>query len=418
MANLSGFKFRLATEADRPEFINLARLAFAPTTSQAEFEQEVKDQPLNQPQRKGWVVEDAATNRVVARYRHLELSLFFEGALLPMAGVGGVAVAMEHRGQGIAQWMLEQALQDFREQQLPISMLYPFQHGFYRSLGWAWVGKPYQYRVATRSLPAYPERSHITRYEEWQEAPLKALYEQAAQQHNGWLQRTFWWEKLLQPKGGREIFSYIEAGKLLGYVALEFKQLEPTQPHLAVVVQEWVAMTAAAYRGIVGFLASLRDQVSTVVWNTSSEDPFPYLLKEQRQDPSLVAPAFEFGLTHRLGAIGGGFMWRLVDIKQAIALRPIRETPPFALSFQVLDPILGKEHFTIEFRDRQMALTQERAKSVLHTSVDHLTELFCGLRRSRDLLWTGELEVEGDDSLLFHLDAAWQAAAPFCWDFF
>ncbi len=75
---------------------------------------------------------------------------------------------------------------------------------------------------------------------------------------------------------------------------------------MAVVVREWVAQTAEAYRGIVGFLASLRDQVSTVIWNTDSEDPLPHLLKEQQQDPALAGSSFDFGLTHRFGEIGAG----------------------------------------------------------------------------------------------------------------
>lgn len=415
---LSNLAFRPAQERDRTQFINLSRLAFSPLTSLADAEQEMSDRPINPEGRNGWVVEDV-TGKLVARYRHLELALFLAGVRLPMAGIGGVAVAIEQRGQRLAQWMLEQALKDFREQEIPISMLYPFQHGFYRKLGWAWTGKTYQFRVSSRHLPLYGERSHVTAYETDQELALKTVYEKAAIQHNGWLQRSsWWWEPFFKPQGGREIYTYLEAGEMLGYVLVKFKHLGTTNKQLAVAVQEWVALTPNAYRGILGFLASLRDQVTTIVWNTYSDDPFPHLLKEQRHDPALTLPAFDFNFTDLFGTIGAGFMWRFVDIRRAFQLRPISACAPFALTFHLTDPVFGEEQFTIEFEQGRMHLTQRPTTTTLKTSVDHLMELFSGTRRSLDLLWTGELEFDGDRALLTQLDAAWTTASPFCWDAF
>ncbi|MBC6435735.1 hypothetical protein FM036_41245 [Nostoc sp. HG1] len=51
-------------------------------------------------------------------------------------------------------------------------------------------------------------------------------------------------------------------------------------------------------------------------------------------------------------------------------------------------------------------------------SIEHLTQLFCGMRSASELHWLGEIEVEGDSSLVAKLDTAWQATPPFCWDFF
>ncbi|MBF2025321.1 MAG: GNAT family N-acetyltransferase [Oscillatoriales cyanobacterium C42_A2020_001] len=418
MTDHSNLTFRLAEERDRTQFINLARLSFMPTMTLADAEQEWGESSINPPGRKGWVVEDAAGN-LVARYRHLEFELFFEGVRFPVAGVGGVAVAIAHRGKGLAQWMLTQALKDFREQEILLSMLYPFQHGFYRKLGWTWMGATYQFPVSSRHLPLYTERHQIAAYQPSQEAALKALYEKVAMQHNGWLHReSWWWENFFKPRGGRELYCYAEAEELRGYVVLEFTQLEPEKEQLAVVVREWVAVNAAAYRGIVGFLASLRDQITTIVWNTFPDDPFPYLLKEQQRDPALTVPPFDFNYMHQLGLLSGGFMWRLVDVQRAIALRPIQPVPPFTLSFDIADPVFGNEQFTVEFANDTMQLTSRPAATVLKTSVHHLAELFSGLRRSQQLHWTGELELEGDDALLAQLDSAWNTQPPFCWDAF
>ncbi len=418
MIDPPGFTIRAAEESDRAQFINLGRLAFDPARSQADVEKEGQDEPLNPPGGQGWVLADQAGN-LAGRYRHLELALFFQGIEFPMAGVAGVAVAPERRGQKIAQKMIEYALQQFHEQQIPLSMLYPFQHGFYRKLGWAWVGETHQYRVSARHLPLYSERVNVVPYRGDLEASIKAVYHKAAQQHNGWLQREpNRWKGYFKPEGGEEIYCYAEAGDLLGYMVIEFTHLEPTKTQWAIAVQEWVALTAGAYRGLIGFLASLRDQITTVVWNTYPQDPFPHLLSEQRCDPTLPPQPFEFGLTHRFGAIGGGFMWRLVDVVKALELRPIHPGDPFAIAFHIIDPVLGNQQISVEFVEQKMYCTQQSAATRITLSVEHLTQLFCGMRSASELQWLGEIEVEGDSALISKLDAAWQATPPFCWDFF
>ncbi|MDX2232014.1 MAG: GNAT family N-acetyltransferase [Leptolyngbyaceae cyanobacterium bins.349] len=414
----SDLMLRPTEERDRAAFINLARLSFMPLMSQVEMEQELGDRALNPAGQPGWVVENAA-GHLVARYRQFEFDLYLAGVKFPMAGVGSVAVAVEHRAQGVAQWMLAQALQNFRDEGSLLSMLYPFRQGFYRKLGWARVGITHQYRVASRFLPLSAERSHLTAYQPSQEAALKRLYTEMAMHQNGWLHRAeWWWEGFFKPKGGREIYVYQEGDRLLGYVVLEFAKLEPEKDQLAAIVREWVAPTPAAYRGILGFLGSLRDQITTIVWNGTPDDPFPYLLNEQQADPALTLPHFNFNFMRLFGLTSGGFMWRLVDPKAAIAHRPIAAIAPFSLTFHLTDPVFGEDRFTVEFADGAAHLCSTPATTTLKTSVDHLVELFCGLRRSRQLRWTGELELEGDPALLTQLDAAWETQPPFCWDAF
>lgn len=419
MIHLSGITLRPVQEGDLPQVVNLDRLAFSPLTSNAEVEREWYGGTLDLPGRQLFLAVHDQTGLGVGSYAQLDLGIWLQGQEVPAMGIAAVAVAPQRRGQRLAQLMLEHALDQARSQQIPLIMLYPFQHGFYRKLGWAWVGRVHQYRVSTRHLPTYPEREGILPYNPWQQQALQALYNRVAPQHNGWLHRRSWqWESRLKPTNGREVYCYVEAGQLLGYVMLQFTFLEPPKNLLAVVVQEWVALNQKAYRGLVGFLASLRDQVTTIIWNTDAGDPFPYLLKEQRQDPALSAPAFNFGLVHPFGAIGGGFMWRLVDLQRALALRSIPPVEPFALSFRITDPIFGEQQMTAEFVDGRIHCSDRVQSSIVSTSVEHLTEIFCGFRRITDMLWTGEVEFEGDQRLLKKLDAAWQTPAPFCWDFF
>jgi predicted acetyltransferase len=416
---------RPVQDGDLPQLVNLNRLAFAPLCSNTDLERDWYGGRLDLPDRRIFLAVDDPSGQAIGGYAQLDLHSFFQAQVFPVMGITAVAVAPHRRGQKIARLMLDHALQEARSRQIPIVMLYPFQHGFYRRLGWAWVERMHQYRVSTRQLPLYQQRSQVVPYTPSQhQTALQAIYQQAAVQHNGWLQRQSWqWQNRLKPDNGKEIYCYIDAGELLGYVILQFTQLDPPRNILAVVVQEWVALTNPAYRGIVGFLASLRDQVLTVVWNTYPADPFPSLLHEQRRDPALTSVPFEFGFAKHFGEIGGGFMWRLVDLETAVHLRPVQPTEPFILTFEVTDPVLGDRSISIQFLNGQMQLVSQTAPVVIQTSVEHLTELFCGVRRAIDLQWTGEIIVTGThlqdaDRVLHQLDSAWQATPPFCWDFF
>ena len=417
MHNLPGITLRPAIASDLDNIVHLDRLAFAPTQSDATVARDWYGEGLDRPGRQLWLAVDA-TAVGVACYSALNLEINFLGKIFPAVGIAGVAVAPQRRGQHLARLMIEHSLITARSQQLPLAMLYPFQHGFYRRLGWAWVNQTYQYRVSTRHLPLYTERSGIIPYHPQHELAIQATYQQAASQQNGWLQRAAWqWREYLKLEG-EECYLYQADGQIWGYVFYKFTYLDGLPKLLTVKITEWVALTNAAYRGILGFLASLRDQVATVIWNTDAADPLPYLLQEPSADARLAATSFDFGLVHRLGAIGSGFMWRLVDLEAALQLRPISAGSPFTLTFAVSDDILGDRTLTIKFADGRMQLRDQPAESVVKLSITHLTALFAGSRTATELARLGEIEFTGAPLALTALDQAWQAAAPFCWDFF
>jgi predicted acetyltransferase len=420
MTHPANITIRSAQADELRAIANLSRLSFAPLSSAEAIETEWYGGGVDLPGHKLLVAIDPANGAAIGSYSQLELGIWLEGRQLEAMGIAAVAVAPHRRGQRIARHLLEHALETAREQHLPLIALYPFQHGFYRRLGWAWVGQTRQYPVATRDLPTFPERHGIVPYDpQTHPDSLKQVYEKAACLHNGWLRRQDWqWQRYLKPSKGKDIYVYTEGDQIFGYVRWNFVEQKSAGGELAIAVQEWVALTAEAYRGIIGFLASLRDQISTIIWNTNPTDPFPHLLREQRRDPTLQPTPFEFGLTKPFGEIGSGFMWRLVDLEHAFNQRPIQPVAPFALTFQVTDPIWGEKSITVDFSEGRMTCLNQPVGAVLKTTIEHLTELYSGVRRGGELLWMGEIEFEGDRTLLNHLDTAWQASPPFCWDFF
>jgi GNAT superfamily N-acetyltransferase len=74
------------------------------------------------------------------------------GRAVPMAGVGGVMVAPEDRGRGIARRLMTALLDEVAARGYPLSALYPATMPLYRSLGWELAGARDTAVIPARSL--------------------------------------------------------------------------------------------------------------------------------------------------------------------------------------------------------------------------------------------------------------------------
>lgn len=151
-----------------------------------------------------------ANDRIVAAYRGdqllgrlkiLDSAQWFGGKSVPMGGIGGVVVAAEARGMGIAQRLLDEALQRMRADGpsggAAISTLYPTTATLYRSRGYEFAGtytRP-SIAVAEADMGGAPAAVQVT----WDDPRVRALYNQVAQRHDGWLDRTdYTWASVAQ----------------------------------------------------------------------------------------------------------------------------------------------------------------------------------------------------------------------------
>jgi predicted N-acetyltransferase YhbS len=95
-------------------------------------------------------------DQAVARAGFLDMRQWWHGRSLPMAGVGGVAVAPEQRGRGIGRALMTELLQVIARRGYPLSVLYPATAPLYRSLGWELAGGRYRTLIPARSLASLP----------------------------------------------------------------------------------------------------------------------------------------------------------------------------------------------------------------------------------------------------------------------
>jgi len=90
--------------------------------------------------------------RMVGSALFLDMSQWWHGRAVPMAGVAGVKVAPEYRRRGVGRAVMTALTDLMAERGYPLSALYPATMTIYRSLGWEIAGHRHEAVLPARQL--------------------------------------------------------------------------------------------------------------------------------------------------------------------------------------------------------------------------------------------------------------------------
>src|SRR5215472_17045233 len=93
-----------------------------------------------------------AGGRLVAAARFHDMTQWWNGRAVPMAGVAGVMVAPEERGRGVGRALVTALLELIAARGYPLSVLFPTTLPIYRSLGWEIAGTSHEAVIAAHAL--------------------------------------------------------------------------------------------------------------------------------------------------------------------------------------------------------------------------------------------------------------------------
>ncbi|MEU4335059.1 GNAT family N-acetyltransferase [Micromonospora lupini] len=286
--------------------------------------------------------------RLVGKAVDLSHDQWWSGRAVPAADIGGVAVAPEARGRGVARALLTTLLRGARERGAAVSALYPTVAAPYRSCGWETAGVLRTVDLATAALPRHRPSPDLTvRAGTPADLPAVAgLYERVARHRNGMLTRRGELFDHFAADGGLpgDGLTLVEAdGDLVGYAT--WQRGRGYGADSVLTVDEALATTAEAARELVGVLASwasvaptLRlcpldgDAVSTVLPLEAARDHERDLWMHRPVDvvaavaargwPAHTRGVVDFALTDALAEWNTG-MWRLTVADGAAELTRI-----------------------------------------------------------------------------------------------
>jgi predicted acetyltransferase len=317
--------------------------------------------------------------QVVASLVLYPLAAWVRGQVLPVTGVGSVAVSPEHRRRGVGESLMRSALREMRHRGSYVSVLYAFKGAYYRKLGYGVGEVVHQLAIAAANLPASDEARRVRRLMFPDRGAVQSLYERvAAEGHFALSRRPEWWtQRLWTYPGDWVVYEGRRRGQIEGYLYYEVETSRGPFK-LAVTLGEFVAATPEAHRGLVGHLASLADQVEEIHYAAPADNAWLTILKTAQN----LRPGAEIAAFLDTGGVATGAMFRLTDVKPALEMLPIPPAARGELAIEVDDPVLAQNARTyrVSARDGRLRVAPYRGLRAprLRAPVDVLAQLYAG----------------------------------------
>ncbi|MFZ2362605.1 MAG: GNAT family N-acetyltransferase [Anaerolineae bacterium] len=320
--------------------------------------------------------------------------------------IASVAVPPEERRRGYARRLMAGLLDELYGQQTPLSLLFPFSVGFYRSLGYGLANFTWFMELAPRLLPDYPERLHVRRAGPDDEPALRACYAAARRlpQNNGWPARGDWeWHNRVT-KAEHEKAVYVMDGQVEGYLVYTLTWSTAVTPAKVV---EWVWTTDRAWRGLAGFLAALGEQATVIGYNAPQGSPLLFALPEP-YDRGQSPAEFTFYPAARLI---NGFMLRVVHLPAALTARryPSHVTAEFVLQVEDAQLPANSQPLRVQIASGAATVTPTTESPQVRNAMAAFSQLYAGVMTAEQARTVGVLH--GDDASCAALSAAFTAAA-------
>ena len=346
-------------------------------------------------------------DKLLAQLTLLPLTIYISGRPIPMGGLAGVSTWPEYRRQGLVSKLLQHSLEVMRRDGQIISLLHPFEFGFYRRFGWEMFLEHRRYTIPSGLLPQRVQvPGTVERLAQPDTQMLSTIYEQYARRYNGMLSRhpQWWEERIYQRKKGQIAVYRSEMGDPQGYIIYDVKESKMT-------VHELVCLNETARRSLWTFIANHDSMAKEVTTIAPLEDDLISTLDNPRVKHEIIPY----------------FMARIVDI-EAFAAK-YRFTPSteavHELCIQVEDLHApwnnGIFKLSVDKQgngavDRIIEPTVEQQADMVSCDIQTLTCMLMGYRRPERLMQLHKLR--GNEAAIRRLETLIPQAQTFLYDFF
>jgi predicted acetyltransferase len=251
--------------------------------------------------------------------RLFDFRMNFLQAQIPVGGVGQVAVSLEHRRKHVAKEMMLFYLRHYREQGVPLAVLYPFRPDFYRQMGFGYGTKMSRYRLDPAALPEGRGRDRVRRLRRDDREALRACYTRYVRRTHGMIHKRERELDQLFEHEERRVVGYEKDGRLEGYLVFTFER-DGSFLVNDLYVREFIHESREALAGLLAYLGTQNDQVRRII--VCTQDPSFYHLFDDPRNGSdeLISPVY-----HAANLQGVGLMYRVIDVPHMFRLLEERD---------------------------------------------------------------------------------------------
>ncbi len=243
-----------------------------------------------------------------------DFTMNFLGERLPACGVGAVAVDLLHKKEHVAKEMLDFFLRHYREQGVPLALLYPFRPDFYKRMGFGYGTQMNQYRVKPSAFPRGGARAHLRFLEKRDTQAVLDCYNRFVWRTHGMIARSEYEISRMLENPKQQFVGYEVEGQIEGYLAFSFERGESVLTN-DVHVHELVYLGREALSELLAFLHVQFDQIRNVIVETQ-DSSFYFLLSDPRNGAVPLIPS----VYHESNVQGVGLMYRVSDVPKTFEL--------------------------------------------------------------------------------------------------
>ena len=273
--------------------------------------------------------------------------------------LSAVATPPEHRRRGYARTLLTGSLDEYHDRGVTISLLWPFDYGFYGRYGWGRTNEYVTVEVPVEELPVDVDRS-LGSFEgiEPDEGPrLDPAYQTHAERYALSIDRTAdWWERqiLWSHEYTPYTYAYVRDGEVRGYVVYRIEQTGDSRDDRTLTVREIAWDHFEVYRRLLAFVRDHDAQVTTVRLQLPVDTPVFDLVSDPTTIEYRVHP---------------GPMARIVDVVTALDGLPSNEAAG-TITLRVEDSLAdwNDETFTVDATGGLVSCTTDSDDATANTS--------------------------------------------------
>ncbi len=334
-------------------------------------------------------------NRLAGGSIHYTLPMNVYQQTVPSMGIGTVAVDLPYKKQGLAKQIIQHFINKAKENNCPITHLYPFRPDFYRRMGFGFGPQLNVFQFGPEQLPSFSDASAVSALGEENVKEVQDCYNRWAEKTHGACDKEDYEYRFLGMEDTQTVGTYMD-GKLEGYMSFKMnQQAKDTFLQHDLHITGWFANSTDAFQSLMNFLHNQKDQVRSITFPTFN-DTFAFLL----DDPRHTNKDLIFNIYHETHRRGTGVMYRITDVPlffkymedHSYSANSIKINFAITDSFMNTDVMDCCAHFT----PRGVTLAdKEEADVTVNIDIAELSSLLMGCVTLEELIFVGKASPDG-----------------------
>lgn len=247
----------------------------------------------------------------------VDFRMNYSGEILPIGGISALAVHPAYKKQGIARSLIQYGLKWSKDKNHLFSILYPFNHKFYKNFNYGFTIPQYHYSFHPKDIIIGTDLTNIKWIEDKdRERILKFHNEYCLETAGAVFKSTIDRRRILTPEVLNGVI-YEVKDEIKGYLIYDASNIDADRLlSQKMRVNEFVYKDGLALHGLLSFIKSQSDQFERVDL-FSYDSKFNVFLDDisYSKGAKLLLP-----ISHKVAEVGLGLMVQVLDPKKVIEM--------------------------------------------------------------------------------------------------